>query len=406
MRRIALVLALLVAAVAGGAIALGIGAAAGWVGSGETVVLEQEATSVEAGSTASGGAKPLPGNSFDPAEIYRARADGVVTIYAIFPGHGQGGDGAAAQGSGFVVDGDGTILTNSHVITTAGEVEVGTPVEPAEQVFVEFRDGDRARARIVGWDLFSDVGVIEVEPEGRRLAPVPLGDSDGVEVGEPVAAIGSPFGQESSLSVGVVSATGRSIDSLTSSYDVADAIQTDAPMNRGNSGGPLFDARGQVIGITAQIRSNSGTAEGVGFAIPIRTARRVLDQLRETGRVRYAWLGIKTQSLTPSLARELGLDVARGAAIQCVITGSPAQRAGLRGGSEAAWVDGLQFTAGGDVVVAIDGVEIGTTEDVSRVVATRLFPGNAVPFTVVRDGRSRTVTVTPGDRARDARGDC
>lgn len=403
MRRAALAAAALALAVAGGIAAIGIGAWAGWLREGNTVVLE-EASAPPASTLRAAAATPL-GPRFDPGAIYASRAGGVVTIYALFANHAGGDVTAQAQGSGFVVDGDGTIMTNSHVITTAGEGPARGPVEGATQVYVEFRDGDRVAGRIVGWDLFSDVGVIRVDPSDHVLAPLPLGDSAAVTVGEPVAAIGSPFGQTSSLSVGVVSATGRSIDSLTSGYDVPDAIQIDAPINRGNSGGPLFDARGEVIGINAQIRSESGNAEGVGFAIPINAARRALEQLLETGRVRYAWVGVKAQTLTSSIAHELGYAVERGAAIECVVPGSPAARAGLRGASRVVSVQGLEFAEGGDVVVAIDGQPIRSSADLSRVVSGRLFPGAEARFTVVRDGGRRELSVVPGDRAR-AGGDC
>ena len=175
----------------------------------------------------------------------------------------------------------------------------------AERVYVVFADGDRIPATIVGWDLFNDTGLVKVDPDDHAVSPVPLGDSSRVVVGEPVAAIGSPFGQESSLAVGVVSATERSIDSLTSAYDVSDAIQIDAPINHGNSGGPLLDARGRVIGINAQIRSDSGNAEGVGFAIPINSARRSMEQLISTGKVAYAYVGVTTQDVTPAIVAPL-----------------------------------------------------------------------------------------------------
>ena len=173
------------------------------------------------------------------------------------------------------------------------------------QVYVEFKDRDRVPARIVGWDLFSDVAVVRVDPGAHALSPVPLGTSSSVVVGTPVAAIGSPFDEQSSLSVGVVSATDRRIDSLTSGYSISDAIQTDASINRGNSGGPSFDARGRVIGINAQIRSTSGTTEGVGFAIPIDTARRTLDQLVRTGKVSYAYVGVSTRGRHPGPGAEV-----------------------------------------------------------------------------------------------------
>ena len=270
LRPLVIALVALATAVVGGAAALGIGAAVGWVGGGETVILSgaPRQSDEEVASPASVPAdRALPGNSFDPAGIYRDRAPGVVTVHALFDDHAGTDVLAEGQGSGFVVSEDGYVLTNSHVITTAGIQEEPNPqnVEEAGEVFIEFADRDRIRAEVVGWDLFYDIGVLKVDPKAHKLEPVPFGDSSAVVVGEPVAAIGSPFGQAGSLGVGVVSATQRSVDSLTSAYSVVDAIQTDAPINRGNSGGPLFNARGQVIGINAQIRSESGNAEGVGL---------------------------------------------------------------------------------------------------------------------------------------------
>jgi S1-C subfamily serine protease len=334
-----------------------------------------------------------PGAGFDPAALYASRADGVVTVYA-----NLGTDGSA-QGSGFVADGTGAILTNAHVITNVAELDdpSASAVRGARAVFVEFSDGERVPAKIVGWDLFSDVGVIRVEPESHALAPVPLGESEDVVVGEPVAAIGSPFGKQTSHSVGVVSATGRSIDSLTSGFTVANAIQIDAPINRGNSGGPLFDGAGRVIGINAQIQSTTGTAEGVGFAIPIDIARRSLDQLVRTGRVRYAYIGIRTQDVTPGIAAAFDLGAERGALVTRVEQGTPAARAGLRGGSRTEAHNGIDVTLGGDLIVAVAGTQVSGADDISRVV-TRLLPGQTVEVTVVRGGRRTAVDVTLGDR--------
>ncbi len=303
----------------------------------------------------------------------------------------------AAQGSGFIVDEEGYLLTNSHVITTAGEGEAGSAVKPARRVYVQFRDGDRVEAEVVGYDLYDDVGVLKVNPDDHELRPVPLGDSAQVVVGEPVAAIGSPFGQESSLGVGVVAATERSIDSLTSNYSLVDAIQTDAPINRGNSGGPLFDGRGRAIGINAQIRSVSGTAEGVGFAVPINSAVRSMEQLKETGSVKYAWVGVTTQTVTPSLAEILRLGAERGAAIQEVVDGSPADRAGLKGGSQEREIEGIPITTGGDLIVAVDGTAIESAEDLVRAVTDRL-PGETATFTIVRGDEQLDVKVKLGER--------
>lgn len=335
-------------------------------------------------------AVPALGNRFDPAALYANRSAGVVTIYAEF-----GADGAA-QGSGFIVDPQGRILTNAHVITNVASTP-GT-VRGATEIFVEFRDGERVPAKIIGWDLFNDVGVIEVDPATHRLQPVPLGSSASLRVGSPVAAIGSPFGKQSSLAVGVISATGRSIDALTSGFAISDAIQIDAPINRGNSGGPLFDARGRVIGINAQIQSTSGTAEGVGFAIPIDTAIRSLRQLLETGKVTYAYVGISTQSLTRGVAEELALPVTRGAIVVSVEDDSPAAASGLRAGDGRRRIDGVDVTTGGDVIVSIAGLPVRGSDDIGRIVAERLRPSQTVTFVVIRDGRRASVPVTLGVR--------
>ncbi len=351
-------------------------------------------TAVTVAATDSGpapsSARPLLGNGFDPAALYARRSPGVVTLYADL------GAGGTTQGSGFVVDRQGRILTNAHVITNVADRP--ETVRGAERVYVEFVDGERVPATIVGWDLFNDVGVVAVDPTSHALAPVPLGDSGTVAVGTPVAAIGSPFGKQSSLAVGVVSATGRTIDSLTSGFAIADAIQVDAPINRGNSGGPLFNAAGEVIGINAQIESQSGTAEGVGFAIPINSARRSLEQLVRSGKVAYAYVGVTTQDVTPGMAKAFDLGARRGALVARVEPGTPGARAGLRGGSRTASYNGIDVTLGGDVVVAIAGTAVRDADDVGRIVSGSLVPGQRVPFTVVRDGRRVRVVVTVGER--------
>jgi S1-C subfamily serine protease len=393
-----------VCALLGASTALVVAKAAGWVdseGATRTVLL----TSGGGGTLAANDpidenaeAKPLPGNDFDAVRIYRERAAGVVTIYALFGPDDSLTSSDQAQGSGFVVSADGYILTNSHVITTAGEGDPTEVPEAANTVFVEFRDGDRVKARIVGWDVYDDVGLVKVRPADHHLTAVPLGDSAHVVVGQPVAAIGSPFGNASSLSVGVVSATERSIASLTSSYDLVDAIQTDAPINRGNSGGPMFDARGRVIGINAQINSSSGDAEGVGFAVPINSARRSMEQLVKSGEVRYAWLGVSTQTLTPRLAEHFDYSVDEGAAVQTVVAGSPAAGAGIQGGGTQKDFTGIPFRPGGDLIVAIDGTPVQTAEDVVRAITEGLLPGQTTRLTLIRDGERIEVTVELGQR--------
>lgn len=388
----------LAAALLGGAVAAVLADRTGLAGgSTETVFVSggSAAQPIE-GRVSQSGAKPVLGNGFDPASIYRSRSAGVVTVYSYFDDRPAGEH--AAQGSGFVVSKQGEILTSAHVVTTAGEDD--RQPEGATRVFVAFADGDRVPATLVGWDLYDDVAVLRIEPGAHALEPVPLGDSSRVVVGEPVAAMGSPFGNENSLAVGVVSATRRSIDSLTSDYTVADAIQTDAPITHGNSGGPLFDARGRVVGINAQIRSNSGQAEGVGFAIPVNAAKRSLEQLVQTGRVAYAYVGVNAEDLTPTIARRFDYTVPRGAVVACVVPESPGAKAGLRGGSEKRQVNGFEFRFGGDVVVAIGNVPVRAADDLVRVVSETLLPGQVARFTVMRDGKRLVLPVKLGERPR------
>ena len=405
-RPLLILLATLVLAVLGGAAALGIARGAGWLGGGTTKTVVVNARSLGSDRTAlpasvRNHAAPIPGNGFDPARIYAERAPGVVTVYAFFGDPASSGtDGA--QGSGFVISSKGYVLTNAHVITTAGEGS--GPVKAASNLYVEFNDRNRIPAKVVGWDVYDDVGLLRIDPTSHPLHPVPLGDSRSVVVGEPVAAIGSPLGNEDSLAVGVVSAVHRAIKALTvERYNIIDAIQTDAPITHGNSGGPLFDARGRVVGINAQIRSQSGTGNdsGIGFAVPIDAAKRSMARLVRDGHVRYAYVGITTEDLTASLAAALGYSVHEGALIEDVRANSPGDRAGLRGSSKAVSVLGYRdLKTGGDVIVAIDGRPVRNADDVVRIVSFELEPGSVATFTIVRDGQRRTVAVTLGDRDR------
>ena len=396
MRPASVVLVSFATALLGALAAIGIGSAAGWIGDTDTVIVgaDQRGSGDPVAAPLRGAAKPLVGDDFEPAEIYAARSSGVVTIVAFF-GDEQDEAAGASQGSGFVVSDEGLVLTNSHVVTTAGDSAAAA--RSARTVYVQFADGDRVPGEIVGFDPFTDVAVLRVDGASHQLSPVPLGDSSTVVVGEPVAAIGSPFGNESSLTVGVVSATKRSIASLTSIYNVVDAIQIDAPINRGNSGGPLFDARGRVIGINAQIRTETGQNEGVGFAIPINAAKRSLEQLVQTGTVQYAYVGVTTSDLTPTLARRFGYPVLRGAVVNLVRPRSPAARAGIRPATREEEFNGLSVPVGGDVIVAIDGRVVRSADDVVRLV-TELTPGEVAVFTVLRDGERVRVAVRLGKR--------
>ena len=374
----------------GAAAALGIGVATGLVvGSSttRTVVVNGPARPTSAGALAAArtAALPLGGSAFSPARIFAARSPGVVTVFSYI------GD-SGAQGSGFVVRSDGTILTNAHVITNAGDTAPGAKVKPASRLYVEFSDHDRVAAHIVGWDVFDDVGVIRVSPSAHRLVPLPLGRSAAVVVGEPVAAIGSPLGNEDSLAVGVVSAIGRSIAALTAAnFQLVDAIQTDAPIAHGSSGGPLLDAAGHVIGITAQIRSDSGGPAGIGFAVPIDAARRSLHDLLAMGTVAYAYAGVQAEDLTPALGRRLNLRASHGALVDSVTAGGPAARAGLRGGSRTIDFEGESVRLGGDVVLAIDGIPVNSADDLVRIVTNSLRPGRTAVFTVLRAGRRQAI---------------
>ncbi len=242
----------------------------------------------------------------------------------------------------------------------------------ASEIYVTFLDGDRVAAEIVGTDPNADVALLKVDPEGLKLTPLPLGVPDTIEVGEPVAAIGSPFGeqQSQSLSVGVISALDRSIQSLTR-FQIGDAIQTDAAINPGNSGGPLLDARGRVIGINAQIRSRSGGAEGVGFAVPVDAVRRSLRELRQHGRVDYGYLGVGSQVLYPQLAERLDLDVGAGALVQEVEKDSPAEDADIKAGDDEITFQGRPVPTGGDVIVAVDGKRLTLHKDLADVISSK-----------------------------------
>jgi 2-alkenal reductase len=337
--------------------------------------------------------------NFDPRAIYKRLSPGVVTVISLFRGgllDTAGGEGG--QGSGFVLDGQGYVATNAHVVTTGSEGGAG--VRRAERVFVEFSDGNRVPAAIVGDDPNADVALLKLETGGLSLTPLPLGTSKDIEVGEPVAAIGSPFSENQSLSIGVVSAVDRNIESLTQ-FQIGNAVQTDAAINPGNSGGPLLDAQGRVIGINAQIKSESGGGEGVGFAIPVDTVRRSLRELRRDGRVSYGYLGVTSLVLWPQAAKRLGLDVRDGAAVQRVEQGSPAEKVGIRPADDEIEFQGVTLPRGGDVIVAVDGRRLTRTDDLADVVS-EMSAGERVRLELMRDGERRAVEVRLGQRPLDS----
>jgi S1-C subfamily serine protease len=330
---------------------------------------------------------------FNAEGIYRRLSPGVVTILSLFDGGASllGGDGEGGQGSGFVLDAQGYIATNAHVVTN------GRAHKRAKQVFVEFSDGNRVPAKIIGADPFADVALIKVAPRGLSLTPIALGSSRNIVVGEPVAAIGSPFGERQSLTTGVISAIDRNIESLTA-FQIGNAIQTDAAINPGNSGGPLLDAHGRVLGINAQIRTSSGGGEGVGFAIPVDAVRRSVRELRRHGRVDYGFLGVTTAGLYPQLAKRAGVSDDAGALVQQVEKNSPAAKAGIKAGDKEIDFQGQRnIKLGGDVIVAVDGRRLTRREDLADVISAR-DAGDQVTLEIVRGGERRTVRITLGHR--------
>jgi 2-alkenal reductase len=332
---------------------------------------------------------------FDPRGIYERESPGVVTVIATGLAT-PGSSSSAGLGSGFVLSGEGEIATNAHVVTS-GE---GPDIRKASNVFVRFADGNQVPAQVKGFDPFADVALLKIDPKGLTLRPLPLGSTRDLHVGAPVAAIGSPFGEEQSLSVGVISALNRSIQSLTG-FDTPGAVQTDAAINHGNSGGPLLDAGGRVLGINAQIQTTTGDGSGVGFAVPADTVKRSLAQLREDGTARYAYLGVASVAVYPQLAQRFGLKTTTGAWIQEVTRGGPADDAGLKAGSGDQKFQARSYSPGGDVVVAVGARRITQESDLAEALLP-YKPGQTVTLTVRRGAQTKRIGVKLGERPLDA----
>lgn len=377
---------------AAAALALGLGLLAGC---GEDDA-ERTTTPEAAQEDADGGRIVIQGQNgaFSAEAVYERAAPGVVTVSSIFDGASALG-AQAGQGSGFVLNEDGEIATNAHVVTD-GQANGGGDINAASEVYVQFPDRNQVEAEVVGFDPYADVALLKVDPDGLDLQPLELGDLGEVGVGEPVAAIGSPFGERQSLSVGVISALDRAIPSLTQ-FDILGAIQTDASINPGNSGGPLLDAEGRVVGINQQIDTTSGGNQGVGFAVPIDLAQRSIEQLREDGEVEYAYMGVTTVAMYPQLADRIGIDTDAGALVDDIPPGSPAEDAGLRDGNQRIQFQGSTFRVGGDLILSIDGEELVDGEDLPEIVST-YEPGETVTLEVLRDGERQEVELTFGTR--------
>ena len=295
------------------------------------------------------------------------------------------------QGSGFVWDAEGHIVTNRHVVADA------------ERITVMFSDGSDAVAEVVGMDDGSDLAVIKIDRDAALLQPVTLGDSNAVRVGQLAITIGNPFGQEFSTTTGIVSAIGRTLRPGESLFSLPKVIQTDAPMNPGNSGGPLLDRRGQVIGIDAQIITRSGANTGIGFAIPINTAKQVVPELISSGTFTYSWLGIRGADIRAEAAELMGAPAdIRGALVIALADGGPAQKAGLLGSDKSMRTDEGSIRYGGDVITAVDGNPIAGMNDLIIYLLENTRPGDAVRVSVVRDGGEVThiwVTLEPRPQA-------
>ena len=327
-------------------------------------------------------------------DIYKRDAPGVVFVRSQIvqrtqspfdfglPQEQQG----EATGSGFVVDQTGTILTNAHV------------VNGATKATVQFQDKQSVDAKVLGKDESTDLALLKVDPAGLKLTPLTLGSSKGVQVGDPAIAIGNPFGLERTLTTGVISAVQRTIQA-PNNFQIDDVLQTDAPINPGNSGGPLIDATGKVIGINSQIATGGSASQGsvgIGFAVPIDTAKQIIPDLKQSGRVDRGYLGIVSATVDKTL-KDLNLPVDHGALVQSVAPGGPADKAGIRAGDLPATLDNHPIQLGGDIITKVAGKEIRTKDDLQAAVADRTS-GDTVKVTLWRASKVTTVEVTLGER--------
>ncbi len=333
-----------------------------------------------------------------PAQIYQKDAPGVVEVVSTLQTTEESFFGpvtgtSQALGSGFVVSPQGYILTNAHVVSSSGKA--------ASKVSGVFKGkGSQTTsvvAKIVGIDETSDVAVLKVDrAKAPALHPLPLGSSSAAQVGEPVVAIGNPLGYDFSLTAGVVSATDRNLQSPNGAT-ISNGIQTDAAINEGNSGGPLIDSAGRVIGINEQIATQSGGNEGLGFAVPVATAASAMSQLEKNGKVTYAWLGVSGQTISADVAKALGLKVDEGVLVASVENGSPAAKAGIRGGSRQVALQDQVYVTGGDVITRFDSQAVTNDAALSAMITTHK-PGDRVTVTVARGGATLTLQVTLGVR--------
>ena len=313
-----------------------------------------------------------------PVDLFKKVESSVVAITVTLAA------GGSAQGSGFVYNDQGNIVTNNHVI------------DGATDITVTFLNGESVKAELVGKDAYADLAVIKVDLRSQGLKSISLGNSSSLQVGETVVAIGNPFGLSGSMTLGIVRQLGRS--STEQGFPMIDLIQTDAAVNPGNSGGPLLNMKGEVIGINTMIFSSSGVSEGVGLAIPSNTISRVADSLIRTGVYRHAYVGIQGTDVTPGIANAMGLSESKGFLILQITQGTAAERAGLRGGNKQVTIDGYPVNIGGDVIVGIDNIEVRKLNDMLLYTERFKQPGDSITLKIIRDGATSSVNVILGER--------
>ena len=377
--------ALVATAVLGGVVAVGAVALLGGLEGDTTTVVQQTTASRTQAAPSAVGAMSVN-------EIYERAAPGVVQINSQ-PGVSSVSGAGQALGSGFVVDKSGHIVTNFHVI------------QGAEQIRVGFSNRDTVEARLIGSDPSTDLAILRVNVDASALTPLPLGDSDRVEVGDSVVAIGNPFGLDRTATAGIVSALQRLIRSPDPQFSIDHVIQTDAPINKGNSGGPLLNDRGEVIGVNTQIETGgiSTGNVGIGFAVPAKTVKTVVAQILRTGRVQHPYLGITGKPITPDVVQSYRLPVEEGVLVELVTNGSGADKAGVQAGDTEVVVAGETYILGGDIVVAADGKKVSSIEDLRDAIAAHM-PGEKIKLQVFRDGERTSVTVTLGRRPASPQG--
>lgn len=329
-------------------------------------------------------AQDTPGKDLPLVEIFEKTEAGVVRINVQRPP--ELARGPLGIGSGFVYDKDGHIITNSHV------------VENADKVTVTFLDGRSFNAEIIGRDAFTDLAVVKVNANSDVLHPLEIGDSSMLKVGEPVAAIGNPFGLSGTMTSGIVSALGRLLPTQDRGFQIPDIIQTDAAINPGNSGGPLLNRHGQVIGINTAIQSETGDFAGVGFSIPSNTVKKIIPTLIKESKYTHPWMGISGRDIDPDLADMVGLKDARGFMVISVVPDSPAEKAGLRGTMETREVNGIRYQIGGDVILEVDDKTVRKIDDILIHLQREKTVGDVMSMKIFRDGKTIDAAIVLSER--------